>query len=112
MPREKFTALTTNLDTNLGGLLAAPGATATPEQSAVSGALQAGNVTIHIHLSGGMQVGTRAAGRKRSTKAKIETAIRKAFKAFLAANFAGLALDAVVKRVQIVWSTVSDGREQ
>ena len=104
MPKEKFTALTINLAQNLLETLPQVGVPPTPEQSSVEAALQAGNVTVHIHLSGGMQIGQRAAGRKRSTKQKIETAIRKSFKAFLAAEYPGIKLEDVAKNIQIIWT--------
>ncbi|WP_437576627.1 phage tail protein [Sorangium sp. So ce887] len=97
MPKDKFTALTSNLGTNLRELIDSP------EKSSVSGALQSGNVVIKIKLIGGMQVGKRASGRKLSTKGKIEAAIRKSFKAFLATQYAGLKLDQVVKAIRIDW---------
>ncbi|WP_437534808.1 hypothetical protein WME79_11440 [Sorangium sp. So ce726] len=97
VPKEKFTALTTSLQSNLEGLLAGP------EASHVEGALKSGNVVIKIKLTGGVQVGKQAAGRKLSTRAKIERAIRKNFKDFLVANYAGLKVEQVVKSIRVEW---------
>lgn len=96
-PREKFSALTSSLGTNLRELLSSP------ESVNVEGALTRGNVTVKIKLVGGMQVGRVASGRKHSTKRKIEADIRRQFKAFLDAQYSGLPLEQVVKAIRIEW---------
>jgi hypothetical protein len=103
VPKGKFTALTSNLGANLAAL------GNSQQKSHIEAALKSGNVVVRIKLVGGIRVGgvkvdeNGFSVRKGSTGAKIESDIRKRFKAYLAEKYSPLSFDAVVKSIRIEW---------